>query len=276
MSNSFTIIKDIFIEDNGVFDYINLDKSAMAYHKIMNALQKPLKLVLFYGRPGSGKTFLLNKIYKDLSSKQRIVFFNQPFFNENAFVNSLYHEIFWEEKKLDTYENFIAEYKKNFKIKDDNSNVLEHQTIILLDEAQLYPDELIEKIRLMADTRCFKFLFTVHKTDEEDVLVKDYFKTRIWESVELTNSNLDEVGLYIGKKLAYHNFQSYFSMYGTEQIKLLYKFTNGNLRTLNKMMYKVYELLEYYEENRPTAFNSKRAFNKIIEMAAIDSELLNA
>ena len=80
MSNNYTAIKEIFIEDNEVSDFVNLDKSTLAYHKILNALQKPLKLILFYGKPGCGKTFLLNKIKVDLEKKVRVVFVPQPCF----------------------------------------------------------------------------------------------------------------------------------------------------------------------------------------------------
>ena len=85
MSNNYTAIKEIFIEDNEVSDFVNLDKSTLAYHKILNALQKPLKLILFYGKPGCGKTFLLNKIKVDLEKKVRVVFVPQPFFDEKEF-----------------------------------------------------------------------------------------------------------------------------------------------------------------------------------------------
>ena len=47
--NNYTKLKDIFVEDNEVSNFVNLDKSTLAYHRILNALQKPLKLILFYG-----------------------------------------------------------------------------------------------------------------------------------------------------------------------------------------------------------------------------------
>ncbi|HDX6329409.1 TPA: ATP-binding protein [Campylobacter fetus subsp. venerealis] len=270
--NNYTALKEVFVDDNGIFDYVNLDKSTITYDKILNALKEPLKLVLFYGKPGSGKTFLLHKIYKDISQKDKVIFFPQPFFNEADFINALSLEIFNQKIENPTYENLIANYKNSLKTDQHESKYI----ILLLDEAQLYPNFLIEKIRLMADTRLFKILFTVHKTDEEDTLAKDYFRTRIWENIELESSSLDEICLYIEKKLVFHNLHSYFDMYNINHIKLIYKLTNGNLRVLNKLLYKIYEIYEYYEESRPSTIKNRRLLKKVVEMAAIDSGLINA
>lgn len=276
MSNSYSLIKNIFIDDSGIFDYVNLDKSTYAYHKVISALKKPLKLVLFYGKPGSGKTFLLNKIYRDLSKSCKVVFFPQPFFNESDFVNAIYEDIFEAKFDVGTCENLVTLYKQNFKI-NKMTKIPEVQTILLLDEAQLYPDILIEKIRLLADTRCFKILFTVHKTGEqEDTLAKDYFKTRIWDNIELDSSTYEEVVLYIEKKLSFHGFEKYCHMYNEDQLKMIHKFTNGNLRILNKFLFKVYEILEYYEENQPSKIRKDSGLTKVLEMAALDAELLHA
>lgn len=259
--NRYGDVKNIFIEGT-VFDYVNLDKSTLSYEALVQALQKPLKLILFYGKPGTGKTYLLRKINQDLKNKQPIIFFPQPFFDEEQFLLSLYESIFNETApKIDGYEHFLKLYK-NHQETDVNIAIT-----VLLDEAQLYPNELIEKIRLMADTRLFKFLFTVHKTEKEELLAKDYFTTRIWETIELPNSNSDEVRLYLEKKFLFHGFFEFLSFFKKKQLNYICKLTNGNLRTVNKLLHKFFEIYEYFENSKPSKINNKVAKTKYIELA---------
>lgn len=272
--NSYTELKNIFVEGNGVFDYINLDKSTLTYHKIINALKKPLKIILFFGKPGIGKTFLLQKIKSDLSQEQKVILFPHPFFNEKDFIKELCKEIFHTTNdNIESYEDFMEVYKMRSGMQE---NQLSNSIILLLDEAQLYPNYLVEKIRLFADAGAFKILFTIHKTSQEDLIVKDYFKTRIWESIELKNLSPNDVRIYIEKKFIFHNKHTFFNMFKPEHIKLIHALTNGNLRTINKLMYKIFEIYEHYEHNRPSYVNLKYIRTNIIEMAAIDSELINA
>ena len=131
MSNKYTTLKNIFIDIAQENDYINLDKSIIAYKKILDLLQKPAKLILFYGKPGCGKTFLLKKIVSDLKDRDDILFFPYPFFNESEFVKSLYEGIFKKEpqEKIETYEQFIKIYEA--KIEDSQEK---KQIIVILDE----------------------------------------------------------------------------------------------------------------------------------------------
>ena len=262
MTSNYTELKNIFV-DGEVFDYVNLDKSAFAYERLVQTLDKPLKLILFFGKPGTGKTFLLQKIYNDYKDKKNVIFFPRPFFEEKEFLSTLYKDIFNEKSpNFNGYNEFLSAATK--KLKDKKS------ITVLIDEAQLYPEELIEKIRLMSDSRKFKFLFTVHKTEKEDVLAKDYFQTRIWETIELHDSSFNEIKTYIEKKMLFHNKFEYLSLFKESHYKFLMKTTHGNLRTINKLMFKLFEILEYYDVNKPSQVRGKSLKLKFLEMAAIN------
>ena len=53
-TNIYTQIKDVFIDEDESLNFVNLDNSISCYNKIVLALKKPLKLILIYGKPGSG------------------------------------------------------------------------------------------------------------------------------------------------------------------------------------------------------------------------------
>ncbi|WP_103582781.1 ATP-binding protein [Campylobacter concisus] len=271
--NIYTDIKNIFINEDEVADFVNLDNSITCYNKIVSALKKPLKLILFYGKPGSGKTFLLNKIASDLQKDKKLIFFPHPFFSEATFIEALCEDIYGNKlDNINNFESFVTHYSKEFKNKDE---ILQNQIVVILDEAQLYPTELIEKIRLMADTRLFKFLFTIHKTENEDVLAKDYFQTRIWESIELGSANTNEIIVYLQRKIGQKGYDKYLNFQKKDYDKA-YELCCGNLRTLNKIMYKFYEICEYYEQNQPSKLSSEDANIKILTMSALDTGIIHA
>ena len=269
MNSHYSHLKTIFV-DGEVFDYVNLDRSAVTYEKLVQTLEKPLKLILFYGKPGTGKTFLLQKIYNDFKGKRKIIFFPRPFFDEKNFIKALYESTFNEPSPNFThYDEFLGYVSKRITNK-------ENAITVLIDEAQLYPNELIEKIRLMADSRLFKFLFTVHKTEKEDLLAKDYFQTRIWETVEIDNASFNEIKTYIEKKLLFHNRFEFLNLFKEKHYRLILELTNGNLRTINKLMFKLFVILEYYDTNKPSAIKSNALHIKYIEMAGISLGMIHA
>ena len=273
MSNKYTTLKNIFIDIAQENDYINLDKSIIAYKKILDLLQKPAKLILFYGKPGCGKTFLLKKIVSDLKDRDDILFFPYPFFNESEFVKSLYEGIFKKEsqEKIETYEQFIKIYEA--KIEDSQEK---KQIIVILDESQLYPEILLEKIRIMSDSGLFKFLFATHENVDKDVLSRDYFKSRVWESIEMGSVDTEEMKVYLENKLQNSQFFYIFLKFTEEQFRLLNELSRGNLRMLNKLMFNIFELYEYFDANQPTIIGGDKMVTKILEMAAIKSELIDA
>ncbi len=268
--SSYSKAKDVFsdvLDD----DFVNLDSSVVAYDRLVELLKKPIKLALLYGRPGVGKTFLLKKVYRDLSKKKLIIFFPTPYFDEIEFIKNIYKYSFREmPPKLNTFDEYfqvIANKTKNFQ------DVIP----VFIDEAQLYPPTIVEKIRLLADTRKYKFIFTVHKTDQkEDIFAKDYFKTRIWESVELKNISFEEFKIYIEKKFLYHNMFDFVGKFNNKQYRKIYEFSRGNLRETNKILYKLFEICEYYDINEPSKIDNKEINIKFLEMMAIDLGYIDA
>ena len=135
---------------------------------------------------------------------------------------------------------------------------------------------LMEKIRLLSDSRSIKFVITLHKTEKEDLIAKEHFQTRIWESVELVNATPSELKIYIQKKLMKSNCFDIANMFDDKNAKLIHVFTGGNYRQTNKFLFSLFSIYSWYEENRPTKINYNTVSKKLIEMAAIHSGFLDA
>jgi hypothetical protein len=107
-------------------------------------------------------------------------------------------------------------------------------------------------------------------------LAKDYFQTRIWETIEIDNASQNEIKTYIEKKLLFHNRFEYLNLFKDKHYKLIAKITGGNLRTINKLMYKLFEILEYYDIHKPSLIKTNALHVKYIEMAGISLGMLHA
>ncbi len=270
VESNYEKAKDIFsdIYDD---DYVNIDSSVIAYEKLFEVINKPIKLVLLYGKPGTGKTFLLKKIYRDLSKKKSIILLPTPFFDELEFIKNIYTYSF-----KDTLPN-LDSFDAYFKLITEKAKQFNEPMTVFIDEAQLYPSSIIEKIRLLADTRKYKIVFTVHKTDEkEDVFAKDYFKTRIWESVELNNITFEEFKIYIEKKFLYHNMFDFINKFTKKHYKIIYTYSKGNLRETNKILYKLFDICDYYDKKEPSKMSNRLINTKFLEMTIISLDYLNA
>ena len=75
--------------------------------------------------------------------------------------------------------------------------------------------------------------------------------------------------------MLFHNKFEYLSLFKDSHYKILMKTTKGNLRTINKLMYKLFEILEYYDKNKPSTLRRESLKPKYLEMAAINLGMIS-
>jgi type II secretory pathway predicted ATPase ExeA len=268
-SSIFQNSKDVFLDTVNAKDYIQLDRISSIYQSLKDSIKKPLKMVLLYGRPGTGKSMFLNKLYHDISTTQPMFIYKTPILDESEFFKTLAQDIFSV-----SYRGELN-FTQFMKIVEQSS--LGAIPIILLDEAQLYSNQLMEKIRLLSDTRSVKFVITLHKTEKEDLIAKEHFQTRIWESIELQNASSNELKIYIQKKLMKANCFDSANMFTNKSVNLIHKITKGNYRDTNKLLYTLFDIYTIYENNHKLySLKTNNVSSKIIEMSALHTGLLHA
>jgi 4-hydroxy-tetrahydrodipicolinate synthase len=268
-SSIYTSSKDVFLDTVNAKDYIQLDRVSTIYQALKDSIKKPLKMILLYGKPGTGKSMFLTKLYNDLSSTQDVHLYKTPILDESEFYKVLAQDIF------NTKYNGELNFTQFMKIID--SKQVNDIPVVLLDEAQLYSDVLMEKIRLLSDTRALKFVITLHKTEKEDLIAKEHFQTRIWETIELENASSGELKIYIQKKLMKANCFDTANMFHTKSVNKIHKITQGNYRDTNKLLYTLFDIYATYEENHQYhKLRTDQVAIKLIEMSAIHTGLINA
>ncbi|MCH9741359.1 MAG: ATP-binding protein [Epsilonproteobacteria bacterium] len=263
MKSKYSEIKNIFIDSVDSNNYVDLESLSFNYQVLEESLDKPLKMILLFGRPGTGKSMTLNKLYVNHKDKREIHYFDAPILSEKEFLKSIYEAMSSQHIPQNMRVNFdgLLKYCQNLKG--------QREVIFLLDECQLYSEALMEKIRLLSDTRVVKFVITLHKTENEDVIAKEHFKTRIWEVIELKNADEEELEVYIQKKLVQRGFVEVSNALSSRDIKFIHNCTKGNFRETNKLLYTIFNIYEYYDLHRPEKITSNKNSKKILEMAAI-------
>ena len=263
MKSRYDAAKNVFIDSVDIDDYIELNSSVTAYKQLEHSMDKPLKMILLFGRPGTGKSILLNRIKEKLKHQKEIHYFDTPAINEKEFFHKLFKVLTKQDLPKNTEVNFSAlvDFCKNLRGK--------REIIILLDEAQMYGPEMMEKIRLLSDTRSVKFIVSLHKTEDEDLIAKEHFQSRIWEVIELKNATKEDQTAYIHKKLLKKNLFEIANSIKEKHMKLIHVYTKGNFRECNKLLFTIFEICQYYDENEPKKINYDNVPKKILEMAAL-------
>jgi len=261
--SKYTKLKNIFVDEIDVDNFIELDSAQRSYDQLRHSIDKTLKMVMLFGKPGTGKSLLLNRIYKDLKDQYEMYFFETPSLSGDEFFRKLFYVLTHQELPkgskvgFDTFVDYLKKIKGTRTI------------IVLVDEAQMYPQEVLEQIRILSDTGTIKFVISLHKTSDEDLIAKEHFQSRIWEVIELKNASHNETKTFVHKKMLQSSEYDVANQIKNQHIKFIYKCTKGNYREANKMMYTFFEIYEYYDRNDPSKINHNKLSQRIFEMTAL-------
>ncbi|MDR1911258.1 MAG: ATP-binding protein [Helicobacteraceae bacterium] len=242
--------------------YVLLTRTSQVYSRIENAFKNPFKILLITGTPGTGKSYVLRRFYHDQRDRYPMFFYPSATFTNEQLIG-IYKSLYGKVVKAKDMHGLIAAFSEG-EIKP---------IYILLDEAQLYDEDRLEWIRMLSNEGVFRFVVVVHRVDQEDVLAKEHFRTRTFENIDCSPIEPAEVPRFIETKLLLGELSEFYERFSQANFDRIYDLTRGNLRDLNRLMNRFFDLLDDYEQNRPHKL-PRRFSNKYIEMAAIELGML--
>jgi predicted ATP-binding protein involved in virulence len=219
LSNLINEFKDR-IDLNDYFSYVNFEiiKEAVVSSKS--------NIIFLLGEPGSGKSFLLNYLYKNF---ENYILIDRSFENKEEF----------------------------FSLAGDINNKK-----ILIDEAQLLDNKMLEFLRTLSD-KGNQVVFAMHKNEGEKIASLPQFFSRYNEKIYLKPLSYEEFEKYVKTKFIKNNR---LDLIENKNLKKIYKFSRGNFRLGKKIIFTALDLLNYSLKN---SLKYKKIDNCILTMSLI-------
>ena len=238
-----------------------------AFMKLKNELyflvKNETKQILFLiGEPGCGKSVFLHNLGSFYPDEIEVIKFDTPFFEPVDFIKTLIT------KRGSKVENFSLEEL----IKQAVELYRDKEVIVAIDEAQLLSKEMIELIRILADSKAFWFLLAMHRHESSKILQEPQFRSRPHRVLEFEALELKEVREYISKELIAAGESTLEEAFDKRMAKRLYKLSRGNFRDLKKLLNRIFLIMEQARALGKRGYEEPNRC--IVTMAAIDGELL--
>lgn len=262
----FKTARDAFYDTGGF--YVEIPKISYLKTRLSEQIfenKAPFTTVIGY--PGVGKTLLLKKVLENARNKEKAIFLDVPVADAEELLRKVAEATTIELPESGSVHAMTAYLTTA--LKDD-------YFIIIVDEAQSYSSELLEFIRMLSDKKVFKFVIVMHKIKKDSLIMQEHFKSRLWNIVEIEPLNKKECAEYIEKSFLLHNLFDVANMFRKRNYTFIYSATKGNIRKINMLLYKIFDIADFYYNNLPHSVKGDSGLQKITEMAALDLRLVGA
>ncbi len=254
------VFENSFLED----DYFESMSAEFAKNALINIIRdNKVGLLFLLGEPGVGKTYMLHLLKAEFAQQRRILMAAEPFGTPESFLQFLLknsgHDatLSLSEMKEHAVELYTA---------------LPH--LIMIDEAQLLSDSVLEYIRILSDTGIFRFILSMHAQEGEAILKKPHFASRDHRVVMLGLLQSSEVRNYMESQLLRHSLGELSQGFGQKEIDAIARHASGNFRMVKQMLKRIFSLMDYAKAN---GIASHSAPNRcVVTMAAIDLGCIDA
>jgi len=243
---NFNKAKEVFRDVVDLKFYVPLSAVEKTKNDLLNALDKKEKMIFITGEAGSGKCMILKSVYNSLKNEKNVFYISNPYLEINSILTIL------KQLSLNDYQ------------------------IFLIDEAQLLSVDTFENLRIYADKGNITIVFATHEPDLKKLLEKKHFQTRVNYILKVNKANKEELESFIKTKLLKANLIDIAEMIKRKNYSLIYKYTKGSLRATNQLMFKLFDILEYFYNKNPDKINTDKLSNKYIEMAYMDFKEFHA
>ncbi|WP_456383508.1 AAA family ATPase [Hydrogenimonas sp.] len=248
-------------------DYYDAASSELSRTTLLSLLKERKREPIFLlGDPGVGKTKMLHTLKRILvreGDERIVIHLEEPFFDPRTFLRRLAKEC-----GLDP-EGSLEELKERIV-----RHFMENDHLVMIDEAQLMDEASMEFLRILSDTKAFRFLLSMHRMEGEEILKKAHFRSRGHKVVEIGRLDRTEVGEYLVSTLSREGLDEVAAMLDKRTVRRIHRYSEGNFRNVKRMAQVLFELMEYARNNGMKRFRKPNAC--LLEMAAIDLGLIDA
>lgn len=256
-----SLIFDNSLESTSYFESLSAEYTKNSILKEIKTNKLPL--IFLVGEPGVGKTYMIDVIISDFITDKKVLSTSEPFSTPESFLHFLL-----KDEKFDKNLTFS---ELNDKVQKLYKNI---DNLIVIDEAQLLDNSVLEFIRVLSDTGYFRFLLSMHKEEGVEIVKKTHFISRDHRVIELGILEDNEVRKYIEGQLLKNGLGDMVELFKKQQIKYIQKIAKGNFRIIKQLLKHIFSIMDYAKTNGHTKYITPN--DCVITMAGIDLGVIDA